>query len=134
MPSPTVTPLEEAGKLALATAILAATVSFAVHAFGVPHQMHTGKAIGPSCFYLALTVAWTLLRRKRSLTGLRGWGIAVFAGGSLANLGEALLTGGVTDFLPLHLGALTLLFSAGDLAVLAGTAASLVAFLRRRTG
>jgi lipoprotein signal peptidase len=56
----------------------------------------------------------------------------VFAGGSVANLGEALLTGGVTDFLPLHLGALTLFFSAGDLAVLAGTAASLVAFVQRR--
>jgi lipoprotein signal peptidase len=131
-PAQTIAPVREAAQLALATAILAATVSFAVHAFGIPHRMHTGKAIGPSVFYLALTVAWTLLRRRRSLTGLRGWGIAVFAGGSLANLGEALLTGGVTDFLPLRLGALTLLFSAGDLAVLAGTAASLVAFVQRR--
>jgi lipoprotein signal peptidase len=125
-------PLEEGAKLALVTVGLASTVSFAVHAFGIPHEMHTGKAVGPSFFYLALTVGWRLLRRRRRLTGLRAWGIAVFAGGSLANLVEALLFGGVTDFVPLHLGALTMLFSAGDLAVLAGTGASFAAFVQRK--
>ena len=93
---------------------------------------HTGKSVGPSFFYLALTVLWTLLRRRRPLTGPRLSGLAVFAGGSLANLAEALLTGGVTDFVPLHLGPLTMLFSAGDLAVLAGTVAGCLAFLQRR--
>jgi lipoprotein signal peptidase len=124
-------PLAGGAQLALTTVVLASTVSFAVHAFGIPHAMHTGKAVGPSFFYLALTVLWTLLRRRRRLTGVRLWGLAVFAGGSLANLAEALLTGGVTDFVPLHAGALTMRFSAGDLAVLAGTAASFAAFLQR---
>ena len=124
-------PLADAAQLALTAVVLASTVSFCVHAFGIPHEMHTGKAVGPSFFYLALTVLWTLARRRRPLTGLRLWGLAVFAGGSLANLAEALLTGGVTDFVPLHLGALTMLFSAGDLAVLAGTAASFAAFAQR---
>jgi lipoprotein signal peptidase len=132
MATRTQTPLQEGAQLALATAVVASTVSFAVHAFGVPHQMHTGKSVGPAFFYLVLTVGWALLRRRRAVTGLRAWGLAVFAGGSVANLAEALLSGGVTDFVPLHFGALTMLFSAGDLAILAGTAASLLAALRRR--
>jgi hypothetical protein len=45
-PAQTIAPVRDAAQLALATAIVAATVSFAVHAFGIPHQMHTGKAIG----------------------------------------------------------------------------------------
>jgi lipoprotein signal peptidase len=124
--------LQEGAQLALTTAVLASTVSFAVHAFGVPHEMHTGKSVVPAFFYLVLTVGWTLLRRRRNLTGLTAWGLAVFAGGSVANLAEALLFGGVTDFVPFRLGALTMLFSAGDLAVVAGTGASLLAALRRR--
>jgi lipoprotein signal peptidase len=132
VPAPARRAFQEGAQLALTTAIVASTVSFAVHAFGIPHQMHTGKSVGPALLYLVLTVGWTLLRRRRSFTGLTAWGLAVFAGGSVANLAEAVLFGGVTDFLPLHAGALTMLFSAGDLAVLAGTAASLVAALRRR--
>ena len=124
--------LHEGAQLALTTAIVASTVSFAIHAFGIPYQMHTGKSVGPAFLYLVLTVGWTLLRRRRTFTGLTAWGLAVFAGGSVANLAEALLFGGVTDFVPLHVGALTMLFSAGDLAVVAGTAASLVAWLQRR--
>jgi lipoprotein signal peptidase len=124
--------LQQGAQLALTTAVLASTVSFAVHAFGIPHQMHTGKSVGPAFLYLVLTVGWTLLRRRRAFTGPTAWGLAVFAGGSVANLAEAVLCGGVTDFVPLHLGAFTLLFSAGDLAVLAGTGASLLGALRRR--
>ncbi len=133
-PTRTHAQLQEGAQLALATAVVASTVSFAVHAFGVPHEMHTGKSVGPAFLYLILTVGWTLLRRRRHFTGLTAWGLAVFAGGSLANLAEALVGGGVTDFVPLHLGALTMLFSAGDLAVLAGTVASLLATLRRWAG
>jgi lipoprotein signal peptidase len=134
MATRTQTPLQEGAQLALATAVIASTVSFAVHAFGVPHQVHTGKSVGPAFFYLVLTVGWALLRRRRAFSGLRAWGLAVFAGGSIANLAEAIVLGGVTDFVPLHLGALTMLFSAGDLAVLAGTVASLLAALQRRAG
>jgi lipoprotein signal peptidase len=132
MPTRTQTPLRDGAQLALMTVVVASTVSFCVHAFGVPHRMHTGKSVGPALLYLALTVGWTLARRRRSFTGLTAWGLAVFAGGSVANLAEALVSGGVTDFVPLHLGAVTMLFSAGDLAVLAGTAASVAAALRRR--
>ncbi len=124
--------LQHGVQLAATTAVLASTVSFAVHAFGIPHQMHTGKSAGPAFLYLILSVGWTLLRRRRNFSGPTAWGLAVFAGGSVANLAEALLSGGVTDFVPLHLGALTMLFSEGDLAVLAGTGASLLGALRRR--
>ena len=125
------TSLEEAAHIALMTVVLASTVSFAVHAFGVPHVMHTGKAVGPSVLYLLLTVGWALFRRRR-MTGLSRWALAVMVGGGLANVAEALMTGGVTDFLPLHLGASTVTFSAGDAAVLVANGASLVALIRRR--
>jgi lipoprotein signal peptidase len=124
-------PLEECGRVALMTAVIASTVSFTIHAFGIPHEMHRGKPVGPGFLYLALTVLWALLRRRR-MTGLSGWALAVMVGGGVANLAEALLTGGVTDFLPLHAGAFTLLFSAGDVAVLVASAASALAWLRRR--
>jgi lipoprotein signal peptidase len=132
--APARAPLADGASLGLTTAVLASTVSFVVHAFGIPHEMHTGKSAGPALLYLVVTVGWTLLRRRRNLTGLTRWGLAVFAGGSVANLAEALAFGGVTDFIPLHLGALGLLFSAGDVAVLAGTVASLLATVQRRLG
>jgi lipoprotein signal peptidase len=111
--------------------VIASTVSFAVHAFGIPHVMHTGKAVGPGLMYLVLTVAWALVRRRR-MTSLSRWALAVMVGGGLANIAEALLTGGVTDFLPLNLGVYTVRFSAGDVAVLVAGAASVVAVLQRR--
>lgn len=123
-------PLEQRAWTALATAAIASTVSFTIHAFGIPHEMHRGKPVGPGFLYLALTVLWALVRRRR-LTGLSGWALAVMVGGGVANLLEALLFGGVTDFLPLHFGAFTLLFSAGDVAVLVATAASALSFIRR---
>ena len=123
-------PLEHRASIALTTATIVSTVSFTIHAFGIPHEMHRGKAVGPGFLYLALTVLWTLVRRRR-LTGLSGWALAVMVGGGAANLLEALLFGGVTDFLPLHLGAITLLFSAGDVAVLLATVASALSFLKR---
>lgn len=124
-------PLEEAAQIAVTTAVLASTVSFAVHAFGVPHVMHTGKAVGPGVLYLLMTVGWALVRRRR-MTGLSRWALAVLVGGGLANIAEALLTGGVTDFLPLHLGPSTITFSAGDVAVLVASVATFVALLQRR--
>jgi lipoprotein signal peptidase len=118
-------------ELALTTAVIASTVSFAVHAFGIPHQMHTGKSVGPSVFYILLSVAWALLRRRR-LTGLSGWALAVMVGGGVANIAEALVVGGVTDFLPLRMGAATVIFSAGDIAVLVANVASVIALIQRR--
>jgi lipoprotein signal peptidase len=122
--------LEQRAWVALTTAAIASTVSFTIHAFGIPHEMHRGKSVGPGLLYLALTVLGTLVRRRR-LTGLSGWALAVLVGGGVANLLEALLFGGVTDFLPLHIGAFTLIFSAGDVAVLVATAASVLSFLWR---
>jgi lipoprotein signal peptidase len=124
-------PLQEAAQTAATTTLLASTVSFAVHAFGVPHVMHTGKAVGPGLIYLVMTVGWALMRRRR-MTGLSRWALAVLVGGGLANIAEALLTGGVTDFLPLNLGATTVTFSAGDLAVLVASVASAIALIQRR--
>jgi lipoprotein signal peptidase len=124
-------PLAEAAQTAAMTAVLASTVSFGVHAFGVPHVMHTGKAVGPGVLYLAMTVGWALVRRRR-MTGLSRWALAVLVGGGLANIAEALLTGGVTDFLPLNLGAVTMTFSAGDVAVLVASVASAIALIQRR--
>jgi lipoprotein signal peptidase len=124
-------PLEEAARTAAMTAVLASTVSFAVHAFGLPHVMHTGKAVGPGLIYLVMTVGWALLRRRR-MTGLSRWALAVLVGGGLANIAEALLTGGVTDFLPLKVGATTETFSAGDVAVLVASVASAIALIQRR--
>jgi lipoprotein signal peptidase len=66
------------------------------------------------------------------MTALSRWALAVLVGGGLANVAEALLTGGVTDFLPLHLGLSTITFSAGDIAVLVANVASFVALLQRR--
>ena len=123
--------LEAALHTAVSTAVLASTVSFVVHAFGVPHVMHTGKAVGPGVLYLVMTVGWAMVRRRR-LTGLSGWALAVLVGGGLANIAEALVTGGVTDFLPLRLGAVTVTFSAGDVAVLVANGVSLVALIQRR--
>jgi hypothetical protein len=123
--------LEEAAHTALLTTVLASTVSFVVHAFSVPYVMHTGKAVGPSVLYLLLTVGWALLRRRR-MTGLSRWALAVMVGGGLANIAEALVTGGVTDFLPLNLGPTTVRFSAGDIAVLVANCASVVAVIQRR--
>src|SRR4051812_43891163 len=123
-------PLEDAARTAAMTAVLASTVSFAVHAFGVPHVMHTGKAVGPGLIYLLMTVGWALLRRRR-MTGLSRWALAVLVGGGLANIAEALLTGGVTDFLPLNLGPTTVTFSAGDVAVLVASVASAIALIQR---
>jgi lipoprotein signal peptidase len=130
-PAERAAPLEDAAHAAIATAAVASTVSFAVHAFGIPHVMHTGKAVGPSVAYLLLTLGWALLRRRR-MTALSRWALAVMVGGGLANIAEALLTGGVTDFVPLRVGASTVTFSAGDVAVLVANAASLVALIQRR--
>jgi lipoprotein signal peptidase len=124
-------PLAEAAQTAVMTAVIASTVSFAVHAFGVPHVMHTGKAVGPGVLYLLLTLGWALVRRRR-MTGLSRWALAVMVGGGLANIAEALVAGGVTDFLPLRLGVSTVTFSAGDVAVLVAGAASVVAVIQRR--
>jgi lipoprotein signal peptidase len=118
-------------QLAAMTIVLASTVSFVVHAFGIPYVMHTGKPVGPGLLYMAMTVGWALARR-RLLTGLSGWALAVLVGGGLANIGEALFVGGVTDFLPLHLGATTITFSAGDVAVLVANVASFIALIQRR--
>jgi lipoprotein signal peptidase len=123
--------LEHRAWIALTTAAIASTVSFTIHAFGIHYEMHRGKPVGPGILYLLLTVGWTLARR-RGLTGLSGWAVAVMVGGAAANLGEALLAGGVTDFLPLHLGAYTVMFSAGDVAVLVANVASVLALLQRR--
>ena len=73
-----------------------------------------------------------LLRKFNVVTGLSRWALAVMVGGGLANIAEALLTGGVTDFLPLRLGPSTITFSAGDVAVLVASVASFVALLQRR--
>jgi lipoprotein signal peptidase len=133
-PRPAVTrpsPFEALVQLAALTVVLASTVSFVVHAFGIPYAMHRGKPVGPGLLYLLMTVGWALARRRR-LTGLSGWALAVLVGGGLANIGEALVAGGVTDFLPLRLGATTITFSAGDVAVLVANVASFIALIQRR--
>jgi lipoprotein signal peptidase len=63
---------------------------------------------------------------------MSGWALAVMVGGGVANIAEALAFGGVTDFVPLHLGAATVIFSAGDIAVLVANVASVIALIQRR--